>query len=355
MPAFVFYILTLVVFFFVYTILNWGLNLQFGETGILNFAYIAFVAAGAYITGVLSLGPPNATSGQSYILGSHVPFPLNLIAGGLAASLLGVLISLIAFRRLRSDYLAIVMISLATVCYDIANNYTALFDGADGLNAVPQPFVGAFNLNANTFLYVFPVFTLVVAAVLWWLMTRISNSPFGRTLRSIRDDPDVARSLGKNVFGYQLAAMVIGSFYAGIGGGLLIELSSAFNTSAWTTPETFIIFAALIVGGLANNVGAILGSLIVPVVFVQLPKFLPGIPGHPALVPEIDNMIIGVLLLAVLWFRPQGVIPERRRSFERLSLMDAWEGEGHSGGGRRFAKASRSMGDADVGTSGAGR
>lgn len=328
MPAFVFYILTLVVFFFVYTILTWGLNLQFGETGILNFAYIAFVAAGAYITGVLSMGAPKPGTGESYILGAHVPFPLNLIAGGVAASLLGLVVSLIAFRRLRSDYLAIVMISLATVCYDVVNNFTPLFDGADGLNGVPQPFVAAFHLNANTFLYVFPFFALVVAAVLWWFMARLTSSPLGRTLRSIRDDPDVARSLGKNVFGFQLLATVVGSFYAGIGGGLLIELSAAFNTSAWTTPETFIIFAALIIGGLANNVGAILGALLVPVLFVQLPKFLPAVPGHPALVPEIANMIIGVLLLVVLWFRPEGVVPERKRTFASILVEPTLPSEG---------------------------
>lgn len=325
MPPFVFYILTLIAFFFIYAILNWGLNIQFGETGILNFAYIAFVAVGAYFTGVLTMGPPKPGSGQSYIIGSHVPFPLNLLAGGLAAAALGVLVSFIAFRRLRSDYLAIVMISLSTVLYDVINNWTAVFDGADGLNGVPQPFIGALRLNANTFLYVFPVFALVVAAVLWWVVHRLSEAPLGRTLRAVRDDPDVARALGKNVFRYQMLAMVIGSFYAGIGGGLLIELTAAFNTSAWTAPETFVIFAALIVGGLANNVGGIVGALLVPVIFVQLPKFLPSIPGHPSLIPDIDNMVIGVLLMLVLWFRPQGVVPERRRRFDRLSIQDAIE------------------------------
>ncbi|MHB1234287.1 MAG: branched-chain amino acid ABC transporter permease, partial [Microbacteriaceae bacterium] len=155
--------------------------------------------------------------------------------------------------------------------------------------------------------------TLIITLIMWFLMSRITRSPLGRTFRAIRDDPDVAAALGKGVFRYQLIAMLIGSFYAGIGGGLIIEFSSSFNTSAWLPGETFLIFAAVIVGGLGNNKGVILGALIVPVLFVQLPRFLPDIPGHPGLILNIDAIAIGVLLMVVLWFRPQGLIPERRR------------------------------------------
>jgi branched-chain amino acid transport system permease protein len=313
-----YYAITLVFFFFVYCILNWGLNLQFGRTGILNFAYIAFVAVGAYIAGVLSSGPPAAGSGQSYILGATLPFPVPLLAGGVAAMLLGLLTGSVAFRRLRSDYLAIVMISLSIVGYDIVNNYVPLFDGADGLSSVPEPFAGALNLNANSFLYVFTAFAGLVALAGWWVMSRVTRSPLDRTFRAIRDDPDVVRGLGKNVFGYQMQSLLIGSFFAGIGGGLLVEFVGAFNTSAWTSPETFVIFAAIIIGGLGNNLGAVTGSLVVPVIFVELPKFLPQIGSNPALIPEIDNMIIGALLIATLWFRPQGLVPERKTSFARL-------------------------------------
>lgn len=314
------YVVTLVFFFFAYCILNWGLNIQFGQTGILNFAYIAFVAIGAYLAGVLSLGKPQPGSGQSYILGMTLPFPIPLILGGVGAAILGVVIGLVAFRRLRSDYLAITMISLSLVLYDVITNYTKLFDGADGINGVPEPFAGVLKLNPNNFLYVFAVFSGLVMLLMWALMSRVTRSPLGRTLRAIRDDPDVARSLGKNVFRYQMTAMVIGCFYAGIGGGLIIEFTDAFNTSAWASGETFVIFAALIIGGLGNNVGSIVGSLIVPVLFVELPKFLPQVPSNPALIPDISNIIIGLLLIGVLWFRPQGLVPERRRRFDRLLL-----------------------------------
>lgn len=314
MPALLSYAITLVFIFFVYSILIMGLNIQFGQTGILNFAYIAFVAVGAYFTGVLSLGPPPPGSGESYILGMTLPFPVNLLLGGLAASALGVVIGLVAFRRLRSDYLAIVMISMSIVLYDIVTTDTGLFDGADGLNGVPQPFTS----DPNAFLWVFTIFAGVLMLLMWWIAARLAGSPLGRTWRAIRDDPDVARALGKNVFWYQMLALVIGAFYAGLGGGMLMEFVGAFNTSGWTSGETFVIFAALIIGGRGSNLGSLFGALIVPVIFVELSRYLPQISSRPDLIPDIRNMLIGLLLIAVLWFRPQGLIPEPRRLPERI-------------------------------------
>lgn len=313
MSPLVYYLFTLLFFFFAYCILGWGLNLQFGEGGILNFAYIGFVAIGAYVTGVTSMGAPQTASGQTYILGWALPFPFGLILGGLASCLFALLVTLLAFRRLRTDYLAMVLISLSLVLYDLINNFTPLFNGADGLTNVPEPFADVLGLDANSFVPFFVGVTLVVTLIMWWLMSRITRSPLGRTLRALRDDPEAASALGKNVFRYQLIAMLIGSFYAGIGGGLIIEFSGAFNTSAWLPGETFLIFAAVIVGGVGNNIGIALGALIVPVLFTQLPKFLPDVPGHPGLVLNIAAMAIGALLMVVLWVRPQGIIPERKR------------------------------------------
>lgn len=318
MSPIAYYVITLAFFFFAYCILNWGLNIQFGAAGILNFAYIAFVAIGAYVTGVTSMGPPTKSSGASYVLGMTLPFPVGLLLGGVASCLFALLVALIALRRLRTDYLAMVLISLSLVLYDVINNYVPLFNGADGLNSVPLPLTGIFHLDANSFVPFFAGVTLVIAIILWFVMSRITRSPLGRTFRAIRDDPDVASALGKGVFRYQLTAMLIGSFYAGIGGGLIVEFSSSFNTSAWLPGETFLIFAAVLVGGIGNNLGMVIGSLAVPVIFVQLPKFLPDIPGHPGLILNIDAMAIGVLLMLVLWFRPQGLIRERRKRSKLL-------------------------------------
>ena len=311
MSPLVYYLFTLAFFVFAYCILGWGLNLQFGHGGILNFAYIGFVAIGAYVTGALSLGKPQ--NGQSYIFGFSLPFPVGLILGGLAACVFALLVSVLTFRRLRTDYLAMVLISLSLVLYDFINNFVPLFGGADGLTNVPEPFADALGLDTNTFVPFFAGVSLLVALLMWWVMSRITNSPFGRTLRASRDDDEATAALGKNVFKFRLISMLIGSFYAGVGGGLIVEFAGAFNTSAWLPGETFLIFAAVIVGGVGNNKGMILGALIVPVLFTQLPKFIPDIPGHPGLILNIAAMAIGILLMLVLWFRPQGVIPEKKR------------------------------------------
>lgn len=317
MSAFWYYVFTLVFFLFDYFILAMGLNIQYGETGILNFAYIGFVAIGAYVTGATSL-PNSALTGEHYILGLSLPFPINLLLGGVAAMLLAFIIALISLRRLRTDYLAMVLISLSLVLYDICNNFVPLFNGADGIYNVPEPFAGALKLTTNSFVPFFAAVAGVIAAILWWVMSRITRSPLGRTFRAIRDDSGVASALGKGVFRYQLTSMLIGSFYAGIGGGLIIQFGGSFNTSAWLPGETFVIFAVIIVGGVGNNLGLLLGSLVVEVLVVHLPAFLPAIPGHDGLIQYIDSMVIGVLLMVFLWFRPQGLVPERTR---RTSLL----------------------------------
>ena len=327
MSAIWYYVFTLAFFLFDYFILAMGLNIQYGETGILNFAYIGFVAVGAYVTGAVSMGNPanpnSAGVGQHYILGMSLPFPINLIIGGLAASVLAFFVALLVLRRLRTDYLAMVLISLSLVFYDITNNYIPLFNGADGLYNVPEPFANALKLTTNSFVPFFAALTAAVALILWFVMSRITRSPLGRTLRAIRDDPGVASALGKGVFRYQMTSMLIGSFYAGVGGGLIIQFGSSFNPTAWLPGETFLVFAVIIVGGVGNNIGMFVGALLVETLLIHLPAFLPDIPGHPGLIEYIDTMIIGVLLMVMLWFRPQGIVPERIRKSSVLARQSS--------------------------------
>lgn len=318
MSATVAYIITLVFYFFDFAILDWSLNIQFGLAGILDFTLITFYAIGGYLTAVFALGP--APAGQSYILGLGLPFPIGVIVGAIVAGIVGMVIGLLAFKRLRSDYLAIVMIAVGTIIYNFVQNYTPLFNGVNGTTGVPQPLVQGLNLGQGAFLYVFTAICGVIAVVGWVFVHWLFDSPLGRVMRAIRDDPDVVRALGKNPFRYQMIAMVIGCVYAGIAGGLLVEFISAFNPSGWTAGETFIIFAALIIGGMGNNWGAVVGAVLVPVVFQEATRFLPAVPGHPALIPALRNIVVGGLLIAFLWGRPQGIVPERPKRFRLPSV-----------------------------------
>jgi ABC-type branched-subunit amino acid transport system permease subunit len=307
-----YYVFTLVFFCFDYFILAMGLNVQYGEAGILNFAYIGFVAIGAYFTGVFGLHKAAGT-GQFYILGLGLPFPINLLLGGVAAMCFAFLVALVSLRRLRTDYLAIVLISLSLVLYDFCNNYVGLFNGADGLYNVPEPLAKAFGLNVNSFIPFFACVTGAISLLMWWVMSRVTRSPMGRTFRAIRDDEVASAALGKDVFRMRLKAMLIGSFYAGVGGGLLIQFGGSFNPTAWLPGETFVVFAVLLVGGAGNNIGMFVGALLVETLLIHLPAFLPEIPGHPGLIEYFDNAVVGIVLMLMLWFRPEGIVPERVR------------------------------------------
>lgn len=137
MDASIAYLLTLAVYYFIFNIQTWGLNIQFGVSGILNFAYIIFFAVGAYITGTFALPHADPFSGQTYFFGFALPFPIPLIAGGLVAAALGLLVGLIALKRLRSDYMAIVTVSVGAIVYDIIGNYFPLFNGRTVFPASP--------------------------------------------------------------------------------------------------------------------------------------------------------------------------------------------------------------------------
>lgn len=314
MQALLYYLLTVLIFSAIYVVYTLGLNLEFGVTGILNFTYITFVAIGAYLAGVTALGPAhNGMSGQ-YILGWHLPFPIPPILGGLAAGVLGVVVGWIGLRRLRSDYLAIVTVAVGQIVWTVIGNATPLFNGWDGITGVPEPYNSVFNLSYNNYQWVFLVICILVAVVGWVAAERLLKSPYGRVLRAIREDEDVASALGRNVFRYKMSAFLIGSIYAGIGGALTIEYIGAFNPSGWTTMETFIVWAAMLVGGRGNNRGVVLGSILVPVVFNEVTRFL-SIPHHPLLIQSLRGMAIGLLLILVAWFRPEGTIPERKTVF----------------------------------------
>src|ERR1700731_106557 len=174
MAQFWYYVFTLVFFLFDYFILAMGLNIQYGEAGVLNFAFFGFVAIGAYVTGAVSLHSSVGT-GQQYIFGWGIPFPFNLLLGGVAAMILAVFVALIALRRLRTDYLAMVLISISLVLYDIINNYPRLFNGADGIYNVPEPMSGIFHLTTNAFVIFFALVTGAIAMILWGVMSRITR------------------------------------------------------------------------------------------------------------------------------------------------------------------------------------
>jgi ABC-type branched-subunit amino acid transport system permease subunit len=317
--AWQFYIATLVIYAFVYIIAASGLNLQFGVTGVYNFAFIIFQAAGAYCTAVLTLGPSSANGAfQHYIVGLHLPFPLPLLISGVVAGLLGVGLGALTVRRLRADYLAIVMLVISLIATGVVTDYQGLFNGAAGLALIPQPFA---SLTSNLVVYdwLYALFAGIVCALVLIAVRMLIESPLGRSLRAVRENENAAAALGKNVTALRLLVFGIGGAIAGISGSVLVSFTQAWSPESWLYAETFVLFTALIVGGVGSNLGPLIGAVLVPVVLAEGSRYLPQF-GPPTLVPSLEWIAIGVVLLAFLWFWPRGILPERKRTFPSAAV-----------------------------------
>jgi branched-chain amino acid transport system permease protein len=155
-----------------------GLNLQYGYSGLLNFAYYTYVAVGAYIAAVTTMGP-SRIPGVHYILGWHLPWYLGILLGGIVAAALGAVVFSFTVRRLRSDYLAIVTVAAAFIFYNIVNTKVSLFDGANGLFNVPY-ITGSANLSIEQYSLIVLVLAAVLLAGAVWVSRRIFRSPYGR-------------------------------------------------------------------------------------------------------------------------------------------------------------------------------
>jgi branched-chain amino acid transport system permease protein len=320
--AFTFYATTLLVYLGVDILAVWSLNLQYGVTGIYNFAWIMFQAVGAYTAGVLTLGPATGNGGfQQYILGLQLPEPLPLLAAGLVSGALALVVGIVALRRLRTDYQAMVMLVISVIAVLVVENVTGLFNGPAGLSLVPQPF-GSLPLSSLGYQWFYVALTGVVCLIVYLFVHRVTSSPLGRALRATRDNEEAAQALGKDVVRLRLFVFVLGGAIAGISGGVLVQFIGAWSPGSWAYVETLVVLTAIIVGGTGNNAGVMLGALLVPVAFNEATRFIPAF-GRPGLVDAMQWIVIGLLALVFLWFWPRGIIPERRRRFPGTPVVSA--------------------------------
>ncbi len=314
-----FYLTTLLVYAGVDILACLGLSQQFGVAGVTNFGFIIFQAAGAYAASVLSLPGDGANGGfQSYLGGWSLPFPLPWLGAALVGGLLAVPFTFLVGRRLRGDFAAIGLLVTAVMANLLITNYRPLFNGSAGLSLVPAPLQDRFNPQLVGYQWAYAGAALVLALLVYLFLRRVTESPYGRTLRAMRDNDVVADSLGKNLVALRLVMLVLGGAVAGLSGGILVGFINLWAPSGWTYAETIVLFAAVIIGGAGNHRGAVLGALLVPLLFEELTRFIPAF-GPPGLIPALQWVAIGLLIVVFLWFRPQGVLPERRRVTRRFA------------------------------------
>jgi len=299
-----------------YALLDVGLNLHFGYTGLLNFGQVGFMLVGAY-------GMAITVS----VFGG--PLWLGVIVGVLAAVVLSLLLGAPTLR-LRADYLAITTIAAGEILRFLVRNTgsDALTGSVFGLRQFagdfyalspfpPGDYLGPLRFNANR---------LWVTLVGWGLVTLLSllvwalmRSPWGRVLRSIREDEDAARSLGKNVFLFKMQSLILGGVIGAIGGMVFVLALQNLTPEMFLPQVTFFAFAIMILGGTGTVLGPTLGAVVFWFLLTGLQSgirsvvdsgAIPGVAGGQA-VGAVSLIAVGLLLMVLMIRRPQGVLGNR--------------------------------------------
>lgn len=287
-----------------YGIFTLGLQLNVGFTGILNFGQAGFMAVGAYTMGIL-------------VVEAGWSFWLAMPAATLVAMAAGLLIGLPSLR-LRSDYFAIVTIAFAEVIRISAQNARELTGGNQGLlgfdddwatiSVSMQDSLEQLGLG-QYFLLPLAIVTWITFLVLLFALRRMTRSPWGRVLRAVREDEDAAAALGKNPLSYKLQSLAIAAALGSIAGYFLALNLSFINPNQFEPLFTFIGYAILVLGGLASYVGVALGSIVLWTL-LEATRFL-DLPLAAEQVAALRFMLVGLALILLMAFRPQGALGKR--------------------------------------------
>jgi neutral amino acid transport system permease protein len=274
-----------------FAIFNLGLNLQWGFTGLINFGHVAFMTVGAYATVLLSM--------------NGVPWLIAALIGAGLAALLGLVMG-VSTLRLRQDYLAIVTIGVSEIIRLIALNEAWLTKGSFGVQKFPLPLE---QLGADSGKIALMVLSLATLAFVFWGLERLVKSPWGRVLKAIREDEEVARALGKNVFWYKLQALMLGGSIAGVAGSFYAWQLSTIYPDSFQPQVTFDAWTMIVLGGAGKNWGAILGAVVFQAYYVVTRFVLPQIvPLDADRLGAFRIMVIGLLLMILMIWRPQGIL-----------------------------------------------
>ncbi len=287
------YVLDALVYIGIYAILAISLNLEAGYTRLMNFGKVAFFAMGAY------------TSALLYMAGA--PFIVGMAVGMLISALFGFLVALPTLR-LRADYLAIVTIAFGEILRLFFLNELWLTNGPMGIRGIPQPLFSVFKDNYMLF-YVLLVYAFLLIS--YFFAQMVVNSPFGRILRAIRDDEDAVQAFGKNTYLFKIKIFVIGSAMAGVSGALFAHYLAFISPDMFYPTLTFSVWTMMVLGGKANNLGVISGAVLIQV-FERGTRFLKDFVVLPVEPSNLRIIIIGLLLVLFIMYRPDGIIRERK-------------------------------------------
>ena len=294
-----------------------GLNVHFGFTGLLNMGQAGFMLLGAYGFAIATIN--GAALWQAVLVA--------MAAGAAFALILG-----IPTLKLRGDYLAIVTISAAEIIRmvgrsTVLDTYTGGSSGLTGnsfkgtfqaLSPLPDgtttigPWTYANNGSDSWWLRIVAWLVVLAALLLVWLLTR---SPWGRVLRGIREDEDAVRALGKNVFAYKMQSLVLGGVMGALA-GVLFVLPRAVQPDGLGRTTTFWVWTVLLLGGAATVFGPVIGSMLFFAAYMLVRSGMRAAVPDTILsstqIEQIGGLLVGVVLMCLVIFRPQGIFGNKK-------------------------------------------
>lgn len=325
----------------IYALTALGLNSQWGYNGHLNFGVVGFYEVGAYTTALFTSTMPTGLMAQyqEQLFGLGWPFIVGVIIAGILSGVVGFLVA-ISVLRLRSDFLAIATLGIALIIRLIFQNVRGLANGPQPMRGIPQPLSCLFShpvscggwvpapvaaffdpMLPRDYIFLYLAIVTLIIAFCYVVLETALRSPWGRALRAVRDEENSAAMSGKYVSGYRIQAFVVGSVVMGIAGALYAHYITSIGFSVFRPLfGTFIVWVMLMFGGSGNNKGAILGAFVVWAVWVGA-SFLSNSlqPALAMLSPTLAGrtqyirwLLVGVLLLLIVLYRPHGILKEEK-------------------------------------------
>jgi branched-chain amino acid transport system permease protein len=299
----------------VFILLGLGLNIVVGYAGLLDLGYVAFFAFGAYTTGILTGGNLNSFLGiTSPVVSADLNFYLAVPIVVVLAALVGLLIGA-PVLRLRGDYLALVTLGLGEmVTVLVASPWlTPLVGGPSGMRDVSDAAIGSISFrDPKSFYYLSLAFVLLALFV----SRRLYNSRIGRAWTAMREDEQTADAMGISITSYKLLAFAMGGAVGSLGGALFAVKIGSLTPASFEVLVSIQVLGIVILGGLGSLPGVVVGALV-----------LVGLPGVLREFEEYRLLAYGAALVAVMVLRPQGLVPNVRRSRELQEeemAQDAW-------------------------------
>ncbi|PIS04901.1 MAG: branched-chain amino acid ABC transporter permease [Candidatus Buchananbacteria bacterium CG10_big_fil_rev_8_21_14_0_10_42_9] len=283
------FIIQLAIIVSIFAILGISLNLVVGYTGLLSVGHAAFYGIGAYTSAILL-----ADYGVNFFIG--------LLTGLLLATIIGFLIGLI-LSKFKDDYFTLVSVGFNVIIFTIFVNWTDVTHGQLGIPGISKPKIIDFVFYSSS-RYLF--FTLVILGIIYLAAKYITSTSFGRVLKAIREDEEAIKVFGYNVHYYKLTIFVISAGMASVAGSLYASYITFIDPGTFRVFESIVILAIIILGGLANTKGAVLGAILL-VIIPELLRFV-GFPS--SITGQMRQLTYGIILIFLMLYRPQGLMGE---------------------------------------------